>query len=209
MSQQYIPDMVIDDNISNDTERKEADRKVVQEKHYFMLSQLQDMAGELPAKYQQRLPYDLLSGLASALLDGTVFQIVHGLTEIQQMTERNLFNQRMSLLNTYKTNRQDILKKQKEAIQASMSRPHNIPVVEAKFQKDLKELDQKHEADLNRTDMKLILELDQKVSDQQVTLEKAGVPGFFVTNNPQEVRVQMYQLDFIIRLGNAIAEMDR
>ncbi|XP_014663393.1 PREDICTED: protein DGCR6-like isoform X2 [Priapulus caudatus] len=180
MSQQYIPDMVIDDNISNDTERKEADRKVVQEKHYFMLSQLQDMAGELPAKYQQRLPYDLLSGLASALLDGTVFQIVHGLTEIQQMTERNLFNQRMSLLNTYKTNRQDILKKQKEAIQASMSRPHNIPVVEAKFQKDLK-----------------------------VTLEKAGVPGFFVTNNPQEVRVQMYQLDFIIRLGNAIAEMDR
>jgi hypothetical protein len=40
-----------------------------------------------------------------------------------------------------------------------------------------------------------------QVSDQQVTLEKAGVPGFFVTNNPLDVKVQMYLLDFILRLS--------
>lgn len=40
-----------------------------------------------------------------------------------------------------------------------------------------------------------------QVSDQQVTLEKAGVPGFFVTNKPIEVKVQMYLLDFILRLS--------
>jgi hypothetical protein len=40
-----------------------------------------------------------------------------------------------------------------------------------------------------------------QVSDQQVTLEKAGVPGFFVTNNPLDVKVQMHLLDFILRLS--------
>lgn len=34
-----------------------------------------------------------------------------------------------------------------------------------------------------------------------MTLEKAGVPGFFVTNKPIEVKVQMYLLDFILRLS--------
>lgn len=34
-------------------------------------------------------------------------------------------------------------------------------------------------------DQKIILELDRKVADQQSTLEKAGVAGFYVTTNPQ------------------------
>ena len=45
------------------------------------------------------------------------------------------------------------------------------------------------------------MELDQKVMDQQSTLEKAGVPGFFVTNKPNDLRVQMFLLDFIVRLA--------
>lgn len=57
-------------------------------------------------------------------------------------------------------------------------------------------------AERREHDMKLIKQLDAKVSEQQATLERAGVPGFFVTNNPTEVQVQMYLLDFIIRIGN-------
>lgn len=34
-------------------------------------------------------------------------------------------------------------------------------------------------------DEKIVLELDQKVIDQQSTLEKAGVSGFYVTTNTQ------------------------
>ena len=49
--------------------------------------------------------------------------------------------------------------------------------------------------------MKIVMELDQKVMDQQSTLEKAGVPGFFVTNKPHDLRVQMYLLEFITRLS--------
>ena len=49
--------------------------------------------------------------------------------------------------------------------------------------------------------MKIVLELDQKVMDQQYTLERAGVPGFHVTNNPNDVRLQMYLLEFITKLS--------
>ena len=58
------------------------------------------------------------------------------------------------------------------------------------------------EDEVKKRDMKTIMELDQKVMDQQVTLEKAGVPGFFVTNNPAEIRLQIYLLEFINRLRN-------
>lgn len=34
-------------------------------------------------------------------------------------------------------------------------------------------------------DKKIVAEVDQKVIDQQNTLEKAGVPGFYITTNPQ------------------------
>jgi len=39
-----------------------------------------------------------------------------------------------------------------------------------------------------------------KVSDQQQTLEAAGVPGFYVTNKPNDIKVQMHVLDLIQRL---------
>lgn len=49
----------------------------------------------ISSAYQQRLPYELLSNLASAMLDETVSQIVAGLKEIQAMTEKTLFESRM------------------------------------------------------------------------------------------------------------------
>jgi len=57
------------------------------------------------------------------------------------------------------------------------------------------------EEELKRKDMKIILELDQKLFDQQNLLHQAGIPGFSVTNNPQEVQLQMFMLMFITRLG--------
>ena len=59
----------------------------------------------------------------------------------------------------------------------------------------------KHNKNLKETDMKLVLHLDQKVKDQQSTLERAGVPGFYVTDNPNEIRIQMYLIEFILRLS--------
>lgn len=157
----------------------------LQRKLYFLVEQLQHMAGELPPKYQMRLPYELLSGLANSLLNDTIFEIVKGLMEIQHVTEKHLFQQRLQLLNQQKI----------ESQEASLSATdEELPAIKAALQK-------KHKEELKQLDMKLVLQLDQKVADQQGILEKAGVPGFYVTNNPMEIQVQMRLCDFIIRLS--------
>lgn len=40
-------------------------------------------------------------------------------------------------------------------------------------------------------DKKIVAEMDQKVIDQQNTLEKAGVPGFYITTNPQVIGARL------------------
>ncbi|XP_012261817.1 gonadal protein gdl [Athalia rosae] len=159
----------------------------LQRKLYFLVEQLQQMASELPSKYQMRLPYELLSGLANSLLNDTIFEIVKGLMEIQHVTEKHLFQQRLQLLN-----------QQKIEIQEGLS---SLALDEEKRIATKLALQKRHKDELRQTDMKLVLQLDQKVSDQQGILEKAGVPGFYVTNNPTEIQVQMRLCDFIIRLS--------
>ncbi|XP_053602733.1 gonadal protein gdl [Plodia interpunctella] len=160
--------------------------EALQRKLYFLLEQLQEMARELPPKYQMRVPIELLSGLANCLLNDTVFEIVKGLMEIQHVTEKHLFQQRLQVINKHTLEIKSLID--------SIQNPE-----QQELQKSL--LLSRHREELKQTDMKLVIQLDQKVSDQQVTLEKAGVPGFFVTNKPIEVKVQMYLLDFILRLS--------
>ncbi|XP_049866477.1 gonadal protein gdl isoform X2 [Pectinophora gossypiella] len=165
--------------------QEEPTPEVLQRKLYFLLEQLQEMARELPPKYQMRVPIELLSGLANCLLHDTVFEIVKGLMEIQHVTEKHLFQQRLQVINKHTLEIQNMInttEPEKQELQKAI-------------------LLQRHREELKQTDMKLVIQLDQKVSDQQVTLEKAGVPGFFVTNKPIEVKVQMYLLDFILRLS--------
>lgn len=158
----------------------------LQRKLYFLVEQLQHMAGELPPKYQMRLPYELLSGLANSLLNDTIFEIVKGLMEIQHVTEKHLFQQRLQLLNQQKLEMQEAL--------SSVLSDNEMVVIKTALYK-------KHKEELKQMDMKLVVQLDQKVADQQSILEKAGVPGFYVTNNPLEIQVQMRLCDFIIRLS--------
>ncbi|XP_048240032.1 protein DGCR6-like [Haliotis rufescens] len=183
---------------SNDDQSLKEQR---QKNHYLLNSELQSMARELPMKFQQRLPYDLLSGLANALLDGTVFEIVRSLEEVQHLEEKSLFNQRSKLNSEHKAQRHEMQKKHKEMIQSCQTKPHNLPLVQSQIEREWETMTKRCDEELKKKDMKVILDLDQKVMDQQVMLEKAGVPGFFVTNNRQEIRLQMYLLEFILRLS--------
>ena len=70
----------------------------------------------------------------------------------------------------------------------------------------IREFDRKSAEELHRFDMKTVMDLDQLVSEQQVTLEKTGVPGFHVTNNPVEIQLQMYIIDFITRMSEKKAD---
>ncbi|CAH1369229.1 unnamed protein product [Tenebrio molitor] len=161
--------------------------EILQKKLYFLLEQLQNMARDLPPKYQMRLPYELLSSLANCLLNDTVFEIVKGLLEIQHVTEQHLYQQRLQFLNTKKMEEHEIL------TQYSNNSEKKV--------EELRKFMIKQKDELKQFDMGLVLQLDQKVADQQQVLEQAGVPGFFVTTNTIEIKVQMHLLDFMLRLS--------
>ncbi|XP_069614650.1 protein DGCR6-like [Dendrobates tinctorius] len=169
-----------------------------QERHYYLLSELQSLVKDLPSSFQQRLSYTTLSDLALALIDGTVFEIVQGLLEIQHLTEKNLYNQRIKLHAEHRVLKQDLLKKHKEAQQSCKA--HNMSVLQSTQQRELEALEQRIREEQRMMDEKIVLELDQKVIDQQNTLEKAGVSGFYVTTNPQEITIQMNLLELIRKL---------
>uniref|UniRef100_A0A8C4UAM0 Uncharacterized protein n=1 Tax=Falco tinnunculus TaxID=100819 RepID=A0A8C4UAM0_FALTI len=64
-------------------------------------------------------------------------------------------------------------------------RPHNLPLLRAAQQREMEAVEQRIREEQRMMDEKIVLELDQKVIDQQSTLEKAGVSGFYITTNPQ------------------------
>ncbi|XP_031344877.1 gonadal protein gdl isoform X2 [Photinus pyralis] len=133
-----------------------------------------------------RVPYELLSSLANCLLNETIFEIVKGLMEIQHVTEQHLYQQRLQLINKHKLDEQKLLGNDSSPL---------VKINEIEKMKDAQA------TELKQFDMSLVLQLDEKVTDQQQTLEQAGVPGFYVTSNTLEVKVQMHLLDFILRLS--------
>ena len=47
---------------------------------------------------QQRIPNETLSGLATTVAEGPIFEIVDGLKEVQQAVEKKCFRERLDLL---------------------------------------------------------------------------------------------------------------
>ncbi|XP_053092500.1 protein DGCR6 isoform X1 [Pangasianodon hypophthalmus] len=175
-----------------------------QERHYYLLSELQILVKDLPSWFQQRLSYTTLSDLAQALIDGTVYEIVQGLLDIQHLTEKNLYNQRQKLHNEHRgcalsqVLKHELIRKQKVALQNCKS--HNLTVLKASQRAETEGLEQRVKDEQRMMDEKIVAEMDQKVLDQQNTLEKAGVPGFYITTIPQEVTMQMNLLELILKL---------
>lgn len=58
--------------------------------------------------------------------------------------------------------------------------------------------------DLHRIDLKILNEFDKKIAEQQETLQKAGVYGFFVSKNPKDIKIQMYLLSFVQQLSQIV-----
>jgi hypothetical protein len=52
-------------------------------------------------EHQKRFTYEFLVTLSSSLVDGTVFEIVRGLADIQQISETNLYHERQKISTEY------------------------------------------------------------------------------------------------------------
>nr|ACO11037.1 DGCR6 [Caligus rogercresseyi] len=184
----------------NDPYGVNSTNNAVQSQIYSNLEELQRMAQSIPRQFQQRLPTELLSVIAAALAEGPIFEIVEALSEVQQATEKNLFQQRLEFLHKHTVEKREFQDHYRSTI-CSSSDESVILNLTKELDKQEEVMKKRHREQLRQSDMKLILQLDQKLMDQQVTLEKAGLPGFHVTNEPNEIRLQMYLLDFIRRLN--------
>lgn len=158
----------------------------LQRKIYFLMDQLKAMHAELPENLQTRISYDLLTELANCVLNESIFDIVKALMELQHVTEKHLIQMRAQVENEYEIEVSDWRAKIKDAEELQ----HILGLMKIKHTKKLLE-----------TDKKIVEVLDQKVYDQQSMLQKAGVPGFYHTQNPKEIKIQMFLLDFILRLS--------
>lgn len=167
----------------------------------LFLSKLKQFREELPASMQSKMPDSRFRELAMSLLDGTVFEIVKELEDIQQLSERSLLNKRMKVVSSHKAQQIEMDKRHKEELASCQSRPHNQPLVKLQHEKEKQDLEKRLGEEVRQTDQKTILELDQLVTDQQSTMQQAAVPFFTVTNKPEEIQIQLHILRFIQRLG--------
>lgn len=177
---------------------------LTEESHYsyeVFYHKLRQYRDQLSPAIQQRITKEVCKELAMSLLDGTVFEIVKELEDIQQLSERALLNKRMKLVSGHKTQKVSLSKKHKEEVAACNHKPHNLPLIKGNHEKEKAELDTKLREELRLTDQKVILELDQLVTDQQSTMQQAAVPLFTVTNDATEIQVQMHVLNFIQKLA--------
>ncbi|KAH8324917.1 hypothetical protein KR074_005143 [Drosophila pseudoananassae] len=171
---------------SSEVEQHQPTPEYLQRKIYFLVDQLRKMHEELPENLQTRISYDLLTELANCVLNEGIFVIVKALMDLQHETERHLIKMRQQVENEYEIEVAQWRLKIKDPEELH----HLLGLMKIKHTKKLVE-----------SDKKIIEILDQKVNDQQSTLQKAGVPGFYVTENPKEIKIQMFLLDFILRLS--------
>lgn len=172
-----------------------------QKQIYAYLEQLQNEVRQLPGQIQQRIPNELLSSLSTCLVQGQVFEILQMLHEVQSETEKQLFQRRLQRIRQtqdekrqFHTHYQDsICRVEDEAL---------IPDLTLQLDREKAQLEARLEREMRLFDCDIVQAMDQKVLDQQMTLEKAGVPGFYVTNNPKDIQVQMHLLQLMSRLKN-------
>lgn len=153
----------------------------------------------LPFKLKQRITDGEMRELALSLLDDTIFDIVQELEDIQSLNERQLLNKRMKVVGHHKTQKLQMVKRHKEEV--AKAKPHTLPLLRMEHDKERVALETKLVEEVKVTDQEVILELDQLVSNQQSTLFQAAVPFFTVTNNAQDIQVQMHILRSIQKLS--------
>ena len=167
------------------------------------LSRLLACRDTLPPSVQSKMTEPKLCELASCLVDGTVFEIVKELEEIQQLNERAFLNRRMKVVSAHKAQRGNLAKKHADEVAGSLHKQHNLPLIKARHRAEIDALEKTLAEDMRSTDQKIVTELDQLVFEQQTTLQQAAVPFFSVTEDAQDIQLQICVLDLIQKLAQA------
>lgn len=166
---------------------------------------LRNFRNQLPSHLLLKLSSTEIRELATSLMDGTVFEIVGELEDIQKLTERSLLKTRMEVVNRHKGKKVELSKRHHRVLIGAESKPHTVPLLKEKQKAELDELEKKLAEEMRSVDKKIILEFDQLVADQQSTMQQCAVPVFSITNCPQDVQLQMYLLRFLKKMKASLA----
>uniref|UniRef100_A0A673MFE5 DiGeorge syndrome critical region gene 6 n=1 Tax=Sinocyclocheilus rhinocerous TaxID=307959 RepID=A0A673MFE5_9TELE len=148
-----------------------------QKRHYYLLSELQTLVKDL--SFQQHLSYTTLNDLAQALIDGTVYEIVQGLLDIQHLMDVSGHAENCKMLTVCDLSvcvcvcvcvsalKQDLVRKQKQALQTCKS--HNLAVLKTNQRAKTEALDQRVKEEQRMMDEKVVSEMMLKESDTSQT----------------------------------------
>lgn len=165
---------------------------------YRQLKYFRDCNATLSSRLRTRLSDGVMRELASALTDGTVFEIVRELEDIQQLKEKRLHQRRKQVLQVHQQKRNELVAQQKRD-RAVCPRVR----LESLARKQLEQrgaLDGKLQRELQEIDQSIVKELDAILKEQQTTLCQAAVPFFRVVSDESqqsEIEFQMQLLDLI------------
>ena len=81
-------------NVRNSSVSKISKCRFTKKSHFFNFHR----------ELQQRIPNELLSELATCVIEGPVFEIVQGLKDVQNAEEKQLFKERLGVLRSHSSN---------------------------------------------------------------------------------------------------------
>uniref|UniRef100_A0A915CVG5 Uncharacterized protein n=1 Tax=Ditylenchus dipsaci TaxID=166011 RepID=A0A915CVG5_9BILA len=111
---------------------------------------------------------NIADGIVECLLDGTVYEIVKSLKDLQWLREAEIVNNRNSQL-------------------ASITDTNDVEEI------------------TKNLDLKILETLDEIVKEQQSTLSCTGMPMFKVSDQANDIKLQMAIINFILSLSDVYA----
>jgi hypothetical protein len=174
---------------------------LLQKRSSFISLKLSQLVRQLPTDIQPHFTDEVLANLTSSLLDGTIFEIVTNLSEMQQMSERRMYDERQRIVTEHARQRVQLLQRHRTTEKAWEVKPHQLSVVQAANRRELSAFDKRVSDELHRFDLKVVAEFDAKCAEQQETMGRVGVAGFVVSSSKDDVGLQMHVLAMIQKLN--------
>ncbi|KAH8873179.1 Gonadal protein gdl [Schistosoma japonicum] len=200
----YYPTDLSDLHQSTTTTSVEEDhvnKEYFQQKVYYYLNELRCFVHQAPFDIQTGISEDMIAQLAHILAEGKIFLTVSELVNSQRIEEQILHKQLIDLRSEQSACRSTLRRKHREEISMNSSRPHHLPVLHKEHEQEMQRLTKNQSDALRNLSFRILDSLDGRVVEQQLTLERLGVPAFLRTTDPQIIRIQMRILDWIVRLS--------
>ncbi|OQR66563.1 protein DGCR6-like, partial [Tropilaelaps mercedesae] len=149
---------------------------------------------------QELIPASTLEDLCVALQNPTTLEVVKLLQEVQALREREFYQQRCDLVGEIKDRLGEVRKQHQERRELQAKAGLNVEELDKELNAQWDLVSDEVKRELNSKDLNIMQEIDMIVVEQQQALQGVGVPLFKETKEPNELRVQMTVLDFLLRI---------